>query len=420
MTPAGQIEPEDPAAPHPAIFALLLLPSGASGGFVSVTLVYLLSRQGISAQAIAGALALGISMQVWKFLWAPLVDVVFRYRGWYLGTALPLAAVVAASGLIHITPKVLPVVALLLVVLGVLSSFGAIAADGLIAHSTTTATKGRAGGWVQAGYLGGGGLGGGGGLWLAVHTHAWIASLSVGLVCVAAALTVLAIREPVHAHRHASYFKTIAALGGEVWTLVRTRLGIMAVFLLILPLGTAAAGNLFPALARDWGASAGTVALVTGALSGLVCIPGSLAGGYLGDMIDRKSVYVLGGGLMAMCAVGMATAPKTPLAYVVFTLLYALSTGVVWGAYSAVVYEAAGRGAAAMKCNLLSSLCNIPIAVMVAVDGWAQTRWGASAMLAMEAAIGAVAILVFVAVRLATAARPAPALAPAAIAQNSR
>jgi MFS family permease len=180
---------------------------------------------------------------------------------------------------------------------------------------------------------------------------------------------------------------------------------------LAIPLGTGAAQNLFSSIAGDWRAPAGLVALITGALSGLVSIPFSLIGGYIGDLWDRKSAYLLGGGLMAICAMAMAMAAKTPQNFVIFALLYAATMGVVWGAYGGVVYEAAGGGAAATKCNILSSLCNIPIAVMVAVDGWAHTRWGSVGMLVNEAGIGAIAIVIFIAVRIATAPRAANAFA---------
>jgi MFS transporter, PAT family, beta-lactamase induction signal transducer AmpG len=205
--------------------------------------------------------------------------------------------------------------------------------------------------------------------------------------------------------------KTLFALGVEVWTLARARLGAMAILLLLIPLGTGASQSLFSSIAGDWRAPAGLVALVTGALSGLISIPFSLIGGYIGDLWDRKSAYVLGGGLMVICAVVMAQAAKTPQNLVIFALLYAATTGIVWGAYGGVVYEAAGVGAAATKCNFLSCLANTPIATMVAVDGWAQTKWGSEGILFTEAGIGAIAIAIFIAIRIATAPRVTNAFA---------
>jgi len=100
----------------------------------------------------------------------------------------------------------------------------------------------------------------------------------------------------------------------------------------------------------------------------------------------------------ALCAVAMAIAPRTEAMYIVFTLAYALITGLTYAGFSAVVLEAIGRGAAATKYNVYASLSNIPIAYMTAIDGWARTRWNEAAMLYIEAAVGIAALLFFAAV----------------------
>jgi hypothetical protein len=43
----------------------------------------------------------------------------------------------------------------------------------------------------------------------------------------------------------------------------------------------------------------------------------------------------------------------------------------------------------------------MPIAYMTLVDGWAHTRWGPAGLLDVEAALGVVGIVVFVAVAMA-------------------
>jgi len=82
---------------------------------------------------------------------------------------------------------------------------------------------------------------------------------------------------------------------------------------------------------------------------------------------------------------------------VTFVTLYWFITGLTYAAFSAVVLEAIGLGAAATKYNVFASLSNMPIAYMTLVDGWAHTRWGATAMLEAEAAICLTAIVVFIA-----------------------
>ena len=80
-----------------------------------------------------------------------------------------------------------------------------------------------------------------------------------------------------------------------------------------------------------------------------------------------------------------------------FVTLYWFVTGFTYAAFSAVVLEAIGAGAAATKYNVFASLSNMPIAYMTLVDGWAHTRWGAGVMLAAEAGICLTAVVFFMA-----------------------
>jgi len=139
------------------------------------------------------------------------------------------------------------------------------------------------------------------------------------------------------------------------------------------------------------------VALVTGVLGGVVSMAGCLVGGYLCDRIDRKNAYLLYGALQAACAMAMALAPRTEGMYVLFTMVYALITGLTYAGFSAVVLEAIGQGAAATKYNVFASLSNMPIMYMTVVEGWVQTRWNVGAMLFAEAALAGAGMLVFVA-----------------------
>ena len=183
---------------------------------------------------------------------------------------------------------------------------------------------------------------------------------------------------------------------------------LLALLICFLPIGSGAASNLWAAVADDWHASANTVALATGVFSGIVSALGCLAGGYGSDRMDRKTSYALYGLLMAMCTVAMAIAPRTEAMYVVFTLIYAFIQGLTYAGFTAVVLETIGLGAAATKFNVYASLSNMPIAYMTLIDGWAHTRWGAAGLLNVEAAIGVLGIIVFVAVAMAWPRRALP------------
>src|SRR5438067_1485719 len=79
---------------RPITFFFLLLPYGISSGFVSITLPFFLTRAGFSVATAASIVAVGVSANVWLFLWGPVVDLTLTPRRWYL-----LAVVTAAVAL---------------------------------------------------------------------------------------------------------------------------------------------------------------------------------------------------------------------------------------------------------------------------------------------------------------------------------
>jgi PAT family beta-lactamase induction signal transducer AmpG len=164
---------------------------------------------------------------------------------------------------------------------------------------------------------------------------------------------------------------------------------------MMLPIGVGAAQNLWSAVAGDWHASADTVALVNGALGGVISMFGCVAGGYISDKIDRKTAYNLFGIVLAVCAVAMAVFPHTEMMFIVFTVLYAFIMGFCYAAFGAVTLEAIGAGAAATKYNIIAGVSNAPILYQTLIDGWAQSKWGSSGMLWVEAASGVAAVLAY-------------------------
>jgi len=381
---------------HPGAFLLLLFPFGASSGYVGVTLGYLLAHRGVSVAAIAGLSALSLLPQTWKFAWAPLVDTTLTPKTWYAIGAFATGGLIALTGLIPISASGLPLIEALVFTFSLASSLLGMATEALAAHATEDAKKGRVGGWLQAGNLGGAGIGGGLGLWIAQHSGiAWLSPVSVGALCASCSLALLIVFERERRVRRTSYFQDLLDVLKDVWEIARSRKGYLALVILFLPIGTGAASNLWSAIAQDWHATADTVALVNGTLGGVVSTFACLAGGYVCDWMDRKAAYGLFGVLTAVCAVAMAVAPRTENMFVLFVLLYAAVLGGAFAAFSAVTLDAIGRGAAATKYNLMASISNVPIAYMTIVDGWAQTKWGSGGMLLVEAAIGVLAVAGF-------------------------
>ena len=101
---------------------------------------------------------------------------------------------------------------------------------------------------------------------------------------------------------------------------------------------------------------------------------------------------------MAMVAIIMAVTARTPNAFSVGVLAYALTCGMAYAAFSAIVLLAIGRGAASTKYATLSSLGNLPVVYMTASDGWVHDRFGTAWMLHSEALIAIICIVLALAV----------------------
>ncbi len=365
-------------------------------GYLTVTVAYLLSHAGVSTEKIATLIAISFIPHTWKFLWAPIADTTLSRKTWYMLACAASAAGIFATGALPVVESSIPKLTAILLVSNVAVTFLAMAVESLMAHSTPAEEKGRASGWFQAGNLGGSGLGGGAGLWIAGHLPgAWLASAMLGSVCLLCCLGLMFVQEPEAAHRREGVWRNMTAVVEDLWHVARSRRGYLGLMICFLPIGSGAAANLWATIAGDWHASADTVAMVNGAMSGLVAAAGCIIGGYACDRMDRKFAYGLYGVLMALCAVAMAFSPRIPAMYVCCVMAYAFISGLTYAGFSAVVLEAIGQGAAATKYSLFASLSNMPIAYMTVVEGLAHTRRGASAMLYCEAAAGLVGLLIF-------------------------
>ncbi len=395
-----------PGCAHPAVFMVLIAPFGAMSGYLTVAIAYLLSQAGLSVEQIAGLIGVSFLPHMWKFVWAPVADTTLSRKKWYLIGSVVSAAGMFATGVLPATQQSLTSLYVIVLLSNFAVTFVGMSTEGLMAYDTPIDGKGRAGGWMQAGNLGGGGLGGGAGLWMAQNLPApWMAGAVLALAGLACCAALLFIREPPPMPRAHHFGRDLAAVVRDLWSLTTTRNGLLAMLICFLPLGAGGASGLWSAIAADWHASAQAVALATGVASGFISAAGCFLGGWLGDRMDRKTAYALFGLFLAVCAVAMAAAPRTEVMYVVFTSIYSLIQGFVFAGFSALTLEAIGQGAAATKYNVMASLSNVPIGYMVVVDGWVNTHWGAAVMLQAEAVIALVAAGVFVACAVATRSR---------------
>ena len=381
---------------HPVVFMFLVLPFGIISGYVTVAFAYLFSKAGVSIEAVAALVGASLLPHVFKFIWAPLVDATLSLKKWYILSGVITAAGIVATGILPFKESSLPLLTVIVVIANVAVSFLGMTTNGLAAYDTPPELKGRVGGYLQAGNLGGSGLGGGAGLWLAQHLAApWMAAAILAASCLLCAFGLFFVKEPQSTVRTDKVLHTMRNLFKDIWETLKARMGFLAIFLCFLPLGTGAASNLWSAVAGDWNASANTVAFVTGIMSGLITAAGCLIGGWMCDKMDRKKAYIVFGLMQAVCAVAMAYLPHTEWMYIIWTSLYAVTLGLSYAAFSAFVLEAIGKGAAATKFTVYASLSNAPIYYMTLIDGWAHTHYGPKGMLNVEAIFGVIGVILF-------------------------
>jgi MFS family permease len=404
---------------HPFVFLLLVIPFGAASGFLGVTIVYLLGRAGVDPVTIAVLTGLSFLPHTFKFLYAPLVDLTLKRKQWYVMASITSALGIALLGMVPATEAGLPWLRILVVVGNIATAFLSMAVESLMAYNTAPGELGRTAGWFQAGNLGGSGLGGGLALVIAESTTlAWLPGVVLAVVCL---LTCLAIRYTTEPEPHlpqladdvqevqeAQEAQEVPRASGsspvwramqrvllDLWQVARSRMGYLGLLICFLPIGSGAAGSLFPLFASEWGAGAGDVAATSGALSGLLAALGCMVGGYFCDRMDRKLAYAVFGLIMSACAVLMAFAPHTLTMYYVFVLSYGFISGLCYAAFTAVTLEAIGTGAAATKYSIFASLSNTPIAYMGILNSHFYDQSGSNAGLYSDAAMGVAGVLVF-------------------------
>lgn len=402
---------------HPLVFLLLIVPFGAASGFLGVTVVYLLGRAGVDPVTIAVLTGLSFLPHTFKFLYAPLVDLCWKRKHWFVVASITSAAGIALLGLVPANEAGLPWLRILVVVGNVATAFLSMAVESLMAYNTAPGELGRTAGWFQAGNLGGSGLGGGLALVIAENTSLpWLPGVVLAIVCL---LTGIAIRfttepephlpvladegRPGAAGRQAwPVWRAIQRVLLDLWLVARSRRGYLGLLICFLPIGSGAAGNLFPLFAPEWGATANDVAATSGALSGLLSAFGCMVGGHFCDRMDRKVAYAVFGLIMSACAVLMAWAGHNLTMYYVFVLSYGFISGLCYAAFTAVTLEAIGTGAVATKYSIFSSLSNVPIAYMGILNGYFYDKSGSNAGLYSDAAMGVAGVLVFVLVMVAS------------------
>ena len=389
---------------RPAIFLPLFAPFGISSGYVSVTLAFLLGRAGLSTLEITTIIAGTLWVQTWKVLWAPIIDTVGNPKLWYGLGAAGIGATILFMSVLPATAHGVPAITVLALVSSAASTLTGMSSEIFLAQCVPPEMQGRASGWAQAGNMGGGGVGGGLGLLLAEHvSQPWVSGAVLAAICLLCWGCVRFV-PPARKTRSASrYVDALKGVVRDVWEVARSRVGYLALILMVLPIASGAAP--WSAIAGEWNAGADLVAIVNGFVGGLAGAAGALAGGYLCDRMSPGRAYCVFGLVAGAVCVVMAWWARTPTAFVVFSLAYSAAVGCGFAAYSAIVLQAIGQRSAATNFNLMAAVANVPLALMTSFDGWVHDRFGTDAMLYGELLLPAATIVGFAVFVVATRPR---------------
>lgn len=379
----------------PVLYGVLNLSHGIAQGLVTVTLAYVLAQRGFSVASIAGLESLWFLPLACRVVIAPVLDLSLTPTKWCVICIAALSGGMLAFNFVRLEAGYLLLIATLILTMSAAAAAATICLCAAMALTTPSARRGAVAGWMTAGNLGGTGLGGGLGLWVTVHAGGLsVATLAMALVSLASALPLVLFRLP--ARRPATGLPgQSAVLIGALVGLARSRDGVLAMIMAILPVGLGAAAGLMPAVAGDWRASADLVAGVTGVLGGLVVIPGAIVGGYICDRFPRRPTYIWVTFAYAVAEVANALAPHSPETFTVFVLLNAFLFGMAFAALSAVILDCLGLAAPGTVSALLTSMGNIPNVAGLALIGLVQTRYGSTAMLLAEAGVAAIFLALY-------------------------
>jgi MFS family permease len=371
----------------PWIFGAMIVPMGVFNGVLTIIFPYLAAHQGMSVAAIGSVIGAGMLASPLKLLWTPLVDLAWPLRGWVAASAFVCALSIGGLLLAVDGQFSAGLLAGLAFAAGTAVAFSQIATSGLLALAVDEAQLGVASGYLQTGNLVAQGLGGAAGLWLATQMGLKIAAAAIALATLASAFAVLLVPEPERSHFATAISTRIVSIGRDLLELARDRRRLFVIILFATPVGAGAASFLFSGVAGDWHAGAGTVAFATGLGAACASAVGAFLYGRLADRFDRVASLLAAGLLLAIAAAVLAVLPRTPQAFAIGALFYALCLGCSYTAFTALLFETIGRGAAASKFCVLNAVGNLGNFYMPVLLGLVHDRRSTTVMLWFEAVV---------------------------------
>jgi len=158
------------------------------------------------------------------------------------------------------------------------------------------------------------------------------------------------------------------------------------VIFLVLPAGTGSAIGLLPGIAQLYGVSGDQIAWMNGLLGALAIAAGSMATAVLPQRWPSPRVALVIYIVNALFLGAMALGPMRESNYFTSTILYLFTTGSCYSIATTVALEFLGVSgkSGSGRYSVINGLANVPIIVMISVDGWGAARWGARGLPAIE------------------------------------
>src|SRR5436190_20042156 len=119
---------------HPSVFMFLILPFGVIGGYLQVSIAYLLAQAGVPVERVAALIAVSYLPHTWKFAWAPIADVTLSRKGWYLIACVLTAVGLWVTSALPATAAGLKVLTMVVVISNVAVTFLGMSVESLMAY----------------------------------------------------------------------------------------------------------------------------------------------------------------------------------------------------------------------------------------------------------------------------------------------
>ncbi len=374
---------------RPWLFGFLIAPDAViSLGLVGGALTFLLRNEGVDPARAASISALIALPHAIYFLWGPITDFWFQRRTWLMITAMAAAAtVVCAFQLPHLGSRW----AVSLLFLGAcIAVLAPAACGGMMGTLRSELNRRRAGSFYQTGSLAIGAvavfaiasLSG----HLSLGSLGWIVGAMIALPAFAA---FAAPSQPVVAEHSAR--QTVALIWREFKSTFLRWEAIPITLLITCPSGSGAMIGLLGELARDYGVTGQQVAWINGIGGALLTSAGALAAALIPVRIRAPIALILSGLANAATLAVFALGPMRPAIYLIGTVLYLLTVGACYAAFTGVSLEFLGGSgkSGSARYAIINSLGNVPVVYMTWLDGRGYALWGPRGMPATDAILSA-------------------------------